>query len=275
MAGRNRHPWLLAALVLWAATASAGQDAPLTALATADAARGWEAVGRLDLADGGFCTGTLVAPDLVLTAAHCLYDKHSGRPADLGAIEFRAGWRNGRAAAHRRVRRGVVHPDYAFGTDGSMARVHRDLALLQLDQPIRRPGLAPFATTGLPHKGQEVGVVSYAQDRSEAASLQELCHVLARRPGMLVLSCAVDFGASGAPVFRIEDGEPRIVSVVSAKAEIENRKVALGVPLGDALDLLRTRLAAGEGLFAGGMPPLHRFGAGGAREGGGARFVRP
>ncbi|MFS4581005.1 trypsin-like serine peptidase [Phaeobacter sp. C3_T13_0] len=34
-------------------------------------------MGRLELNGQGFCTGTLIAPDLVLTAAHCVYDHNN------------------------------------------------------------------------------------------------------------------------------------------------------------------------------------------------------
>ena len=72
----------------------------------------------------------------------------------------------------------------------------------------------------LPMMGEEVGIVSYAMDRSEAPSLQEVCEIMAQRSDLMVLTCAVEFGASGAPVFAMRDGEVRIVSVVSAKAEL-------------------------------------------------------
>lgn len=271
-----RHvPALVGALFAALAGIAAAQDMPLRELSTADASRGWKAVGRLDLGGTGFCTGSLVAPDLVLTAAHCLFDKETGAPVDLSTLEFRAGWRNGRAEAYRGVRRGIVHPRYRHGETADVARVAHDLALIQLDREIRLPGVTPFATAPRPAKGAEVGVVSYAQDRSEAPSLQEVCHVLAGLPGILMLSCEVDFGASGAPVFRLVDGVPRIVSVVSAKAEMANRKVALGTTLGDELAMLTDRLAAGEGLTAAATPPVRRFGEGGARVSGGAKFLRP
>lgn len=182
---------LLPFALLCLATPLAAQDAGLRSLETSDAGRGWEAVGRLNLGTKGLCTGALIAPDLVLTAGHCLFDKETGARIDAAQIEFLAGWRNGRAEAYRHVRRAVAHPEYVYGGQSLEARVPYDLALLQLDQPIRLPSVTPFSTAAQPHRGAEVGVVSYAKDRAEAPSLQQVCEVLAERADMLMLSCEI------------------------------------------------------------------------------------
>ena len=56
---------ILALGLIGLCTAAPAQDARLTSLDTGDDARGWEAVGRLDIDGKGFCTGALIAPDLV------------------------------------------------------------------------------------------------------------------------------------------------------------------------------------------------------------------
>lgn len=243
-----RKVLLLAIFAALANMAWAGNSQPV-GLRSADDARAWEAVGRVNLIGTGFCTGTLIAPNLVLTAAHCLYDKHTGKRVDISTIEFLAGWRDGRAAATRKARRVREHRDYMYNSDNRLDRVAADIAIIELDQPIRNSRIHPFGRGPRPRVGQEVQVVSYSKDRADAPSLEETCYVLGRDPSVLVLSCQVNFGASGAPIFIVENGVPRIASVVSAKAEWNNQKVALGAALGGPLDELIGAMQAEDGLI--------------------------
>ncbi len=237
---------LILALGAHLPTVSNAQSRPtsgLVALETANDSRGWEAVGRLNLGNRGFCTGTLIAPDLVLTAAHCLFDKETGARVDPAKIEFLAGWRNGSALAYRTARKALPHPDYVYAGDEGAARVAYDVALVQLDQPVRLWNVQPFDLDVRPSSGDEVGIVSYAQDRSEVPSLQETCHVLSREAEAIVMDCSVDFGSSGAPVFSFRDGVARVVSVVSAKAQLDGQTVSLGVSLDAPLAQLKAEMA--------------------------------
>ncbi len=270
-----RFWFAIAAFGLVLTSGALAEDGRLRRLDNGDDAKAWEAVGRLDIDGKGFCTGALIAPKLVLTAAHCMFDSKTGEHIDQGHIEFLAGWRNGRAEAYRNVSRVVVHPDYIYDEALSSDRVRNDLALLELEQPIRNNSIRPFKTAARPRTGDRVGVVSYALDRAEAPSLQEVCAVLARQDGVLVTSCSVDFGSSGAPIFVVADGEPQIVSVVSAKAEVRGKEVSLGTALGQPLAELQAELVAGRSVYLGAKPSERRVRVGDKKAGTGAKFVRP
>ncbi|WP_299727923.1 trypsin-like serine protease [uncultured Tateyamaria sp.] len=255
-------------MTLVVTTTALAQDSQLRRLSTGDDAKEWEAVGRLNIGGTGFCTGALIAPNMVLTAAHCLFDKQTGVRIDHGEVEFLAGWRNGRASAYRSIKQAVVHPDYIYAPNVNSGGVGNDLALLQLDRPIRNGKIEPFMTEAKPERGDKVAVVSYGTGRSEEPSLQELCSVLALQQGMLVTSCTVDSGSSGAPIFMVQDGKVQIVSIVSAKAEVEGQAVSLGTSLGAPLAQLQAEMVAQQDQLD------RRLGAG-VRQDTGAKFLKP
>ncbi|KIT17804.1 trypsin-like serine peptidase [Jannaschia aquimarina] len=229
--------------VLLIAGVGYAEDTRMEILATADQSRGWEAVGRLDFGGDGFCTAALVTSDIVLTAAHCLYDNATGKPVPPEKIQFRAGLRYGRAEAYRGIRRIVVHPDYAIEDVDRLSVIGSDLALLELDRPVRATHVKPFRTHLAIREGDEVQVVSYAKDRAEAPSREESCKVLTRDRDILVLSCSVDFGSSGAPVFVRQGDEVRIVSVISAKAAWDDKPVALAAVMEGEFEALLSEFA--------------------------------
>lgn len=191
---------------------------------------GGEAIGRLMVAGRSMCTGALVASDLVLTAAHCLYSPKTGRKVDPRKIEFQAGLRSGKAKATRTVKNTVQHPKYRHNVGN--AQVGYDLALLKLRKPIPASIAKPVAiSTGRSSEGL-LGVVSYTIGNQNDPRMMFPCQVLARQNETMVMNCKVNFGASGAPVLSIQKGEPpELVSVISAKAAMGGRDVSVGTTL--------------------------------------------
>ena len=250
-------------------------DGRLRALETRHSVRGYEAVGRLDT-ETGYCSATLIAPDLVLTAAHCLFERSGQRIPDR-SITFLAGLRNGQAEARRGVALSFVPDAYRHAWPvPDQASVKVDVALLELDSPIHLAGVQPIRTGPVATERDVVTIVSYGRDREAFASIEEDCRVLARDAGLSALSCTVVPGSSGAPVLRETPSGLQIAAVVSSIGQLEDREAAFAVDVQDLLRELMAERDVANRRLSPGMSSLRRLNEGnGGRDEIGARFLRP
>lgn len=196
-------------LLAWAAPAQEAQFLP------AEDHPAWTAIGRLNVighASRKMCTATLIAPDRVLTAAHCmLYD--NGDPIPLDKLRFVPGWFRGDYAGVGMVGAVMGIEPFQRALKNGKLSVSTDTAILTLIDPIAD---VPPLTTAPPKWVGKVRILGYRWDRPHALSDTGLCTYKPRSGGGLIMTCPATFGNSGGPILQRQDGEWRVVGVVSA-----------------------------------------------------------
>ncbi|MEL7131676.1 MAG: trypsin-like peptidase domain-containing protein [Pseudomonadota bacterium] len=260
-------------LALLMAPAVQAQTSDLRTLDTDYSAASWKAVGRIDFGRGAFCSGTLIARDLVLTAAHCLYKPDTGTLWPTDSIRFSAGLRAGDAVATRRASDAAAHARFDPVGPLTAENASFDVALIKLAEPISTFEVPPFYV----HDGRiergPVSVVSYGRGRENAQSRQKECQLLDRFDDAMLFDCNVTFGSSGAPVFTHKNGRGQIMSVISGMLQINGAKRAIGMVLPDRVTELKHQMRM---QVATPVAKIRRITVGGGdRSNTGAKFVRP
>lgn len=183
-----------------------------------------EAVGRAIVtvigSRGNVCTGSLIAPTIVLTAGHCIAPGTSYRVIDSTTQPPRL----------ITAQKAVTHPQ--FNMQSMLAhRATADVALLQLSSPVPGKVPAPLGTPRIPvmpgAQFSVVGIGVTASGRDDVGTVRAAGLTVTGNPGTLQMRLVdpltqnkrVGIGActgdSGAPAFEDQNGQSVIIGVVS------------------------------------------------------------
>ncbi len=195
----------------------------------------WSSIGKLYNSVGGACTAVVIAPDRVLTAAHCLYAFRTRRWLRADAIHFLLGYRRGTYSLHVRVERISVGPGY--DPIDEVRTAASDWAVLSLGAPLPTHVRPLSVADALPPAGRLIAIGGFAQDRAYLMTADTHCHLGPTLADGKLLShdCVIQHGDSGAPLLVMSDGVAKAFGVTVGFLKAEGRQVSIAAPVTTAI----------------------------------------
>lgn len=189
----------------------------------------WDAIGQVNV--GGFrssrrCTGTLVAPNIVVTAAHCLMDPWRKAPFPLHDIHFLAAVRGTERKGHSTAKCLHFPKNYEFvppekilpsmpAQKVPLPSLATDVVAIVLNEKLIVDP-APLADEVVAQPGLRLVHAAYPADRRFVLTAHFNCHLLhADLVGPLWFNdCDTHPASSGGPLFTQTDGTLRLAAIM-------------------------------------------------------------
>ena len=190
----------------------------------------WSSVGKIYNSARSSCTGSVIAPDKVLTAAHCLFNRATSRFLQPDALHFLLGYKGGEYRSHARVASYVLGTNYK--PDEATKSILADWAILVLTEPLSKSTM-PFTLAESPSvAGERIMVGGFSQRYPFKMTADTDCAVRGVLPtGLIVHDCAVMHGVSGAPLLVGTGQDVKVAGVHVATGGPAGSIAAFAVPV--------------------------------------------